>query len=145
MATADPNATPEPSTMDALADRAVYVIDGIPYQLLHLSMMTPLARHRLRKLGERADAIESKDELTPEETTELEGIPAALCRLVLRAPDEVQARLTDDQRQEVMNAFFYELPAIPIRREANLAAFRRSLSTGTNGSRDSSGSTAAHP
>lgn len=138
--------TSKPATellnLDDITDRAILNIDGAPYELRHIAMLTPMERHRLQRLSRKSDELENKPELTSEEETELLAIPDQMCQIVLRAPVDVHRRLNDDQRQAVLQAFFTELPT-PQRRENQ--TFQRRLSTGGNGSAGSAGSTVVAP
>lgn len=80
-------------------------IDGVPYALEIAASMPPLDSHRLIRLTRQVDTLMAKETLSEAEETELLGLPNAMCRLVLEAPDAVHAKLTDTQRMSIVRAF----------------------------------------
>jgi hypothetical protein len=123
--------------LDTLADRPVVNIDGTPYELITHDSLSPLNAHRVSRYHKRIGALLEKSEasdLTGDEESELEALPALICRLILDAPAEVQDKLTDKQRALVVSTFWRMLPnrqpAVSTSQER--AATESPTSTGVN-------------
>lgn len=84
--------------LDSLIDRPVITLGEKEYWLLTPDILPPLQRHQFARDSARADALADKQDLTEEERQELAAIPNTLCRLVLDAPEDVHAGLSDAQR-----------------------------------------------
>lgn len=92
--------------LDTLTERATVAIDGTPYALLPPDALSAVDYHRFRRLTPRLETLWNQETpLMPDEEKELEQILAALCSIVLEAPPDVHARLTDMQRLAVYQAF----------------------------------------
>jgi hypothetical protein len=88
--------------LDTLANRPVVTFKGKEYWLRTPEILPPLQSYKLKKTFEKAAELEGKAELSQDEQTELQHIPDRLCRLVLDAPEEVLAELSDDLRTLVV-------------------------------------------
>jgi len=80
-------------------------IDGVDFTMLEAHLLPPLKSHRMLSYSRRLDVLVTKDTLTDEDQAELEGLPEKMCRLVLQAPDEVHAKLNDEQRMAIVSSF----------------------------------------
>jgi len=123
--------------LDSLVDRPVVLIDGKEYELVTHDTLTPLDAHRVTSMHKRIGVILGKSEqsdLTADEEKELETLPARICRVVLEAPDDIQAALTDKQRTMIIDVFWRMLPnrqpAVSISQAR--AATESTTSTGVN-------------
>lgn len=104
--------------LEVLEERFV-AINGQPYRLLHESALDLLAIRRRDALVAEYNALQVQLEHAadlPEEEADrmaerLSGLLFSLCRIALRAPDEVIRRLSDVQRLQVLQAFTGPLPA----------------------------------
>lgn len=132
---------PEILSLDSLVDRPVVVIDDKEYELYTPLSIPKLSMHRIVRLSSREEALMQQESLTPEEEAELEAIPSRICALVLDAPETVRAALTPKQRSRIVESFFVQTLDGP----GHARTWRRSLSTGANGSLGSPASTAAIP
>jgi hypothetical protein len=95
-------------TLDTLVERNTVVIDGKPYELRNPKELTLLEYHHI---GRRSAELESMratmGDRDPAEA-EVQAVTTALeelCRLVLIAPAEVHARLLEQQKQAIIQAF----------------------------------------
>lgn len=137
-------ATPTPILNLDIFDGSVVRIDGLEFPLLSADLVPPIDGHRLMKYGRRLDALGSRPELTPEEEAELTELPDKMCRLILVAPPDVLAALTDRQRTAIISTFLRgPLSQVPV--ESQPPAAPSPSSTGANTSPDSSGSTVEAP
>ena len=92
--------------LDTLVERAVVRIDGTDYELLNPGELSVLDFHKIGKRAERVEAmLKEEGDLSEDQVVTLTEALDALCRLVLRAPAEVHARLSDTQRLKVTQAF----------------------------------------
>lgn len=131
---------PEILSLDSLVDRPVVVIDGTEYELYTPFSIPKLSMHKVGRLANREEALMKQEVLTAEEEAELDAIPTRICALVLDAPVSVQETLSPKQRQRVVERFF-----VQIQEGVKALTWKARLSTGANGSPDSSGSTAVIP
>jgi hypothetical protein len=78
-------------------------IDGVDYDLVNAGELSALDNHRLSKRAARAkELVEAEDEA---QVLELGEHLDWLCRLVLRAPDEIHKRLTETHRLAIVQSF----------------------------------------
>lgn len=96
--------------LDTLANPATVVIDKQPYVILAPDALNVLDFRRLQALIPRLERLDAQEMLTDEEGEEFRRHIDAICRLVLQAPEDVHARLSDVQRIAVYMAFA-ELPS----------------------------------
>ena len=116
-------------------------IDGKPYQIRHPDSLSLGTLKRLELLAPRVGLLLQRDDLTPSDEQELSELLSTLCALMLDAPAEVEARLSDTQRVAILEAFT-QLRSLAL---ATGGAMRpaRTVRGGKRSSRGSSGSTAA--
>lgn len=92
--------------LDTLTEHPSVIIDKHAYELTPPEALSAVEYHRIGKIAPRMFALwESATELTPEEEVELEQTLDRVCRIVLKAPDEVHERLTDLQRLAIYQTF----------------------------------------
>ncbi|MGE3175921.1 MAG: hypothetical protein AB7O32_00510 [Vicinamibacterales bacterium] len=91
--------------LDTVTPRACITVNGQPYDLLTIDQVSIAAFHQLQRLCPRYDALMQKPDLDDDESLELSGLLIRIVRLVLEAPEDVQARLTDNQRLQIVLAF----------------------------------------
>lgn len=111
-----PRIGPEPVlTLSTIDTAGVPIqIDGRRYQTRHPDALSLRAIKQLERLAPRLGGLLQQDDLSEAEELELSTGLAEVCRLVLDAPDEVIARLTDQQRVRVMEAFMaLRMPSSP--------------------------------
>ncbi len=104
-------------TLDSLTDRPVIVIKGQEYLLITNALLPPLDAHRVQRMSLRIEALMQQETLTTEEEQELDTIPDKMCRVVLEAPDDVQAGLTNRQRMDIIGTFATAPTLMPGMRE----------------------------
>jgi hypothetical protein len=88
--------------LDTLANRPVVIFEEREYWLRTPEILPPLKSYTLKKTIDRLAELETQKDLSDDEQKELQHIPDRLCRLVLDAPDEVHAKLSDDLRTLVV-------------------------------------------
>lgn len=124
--------------LDRLTDRTTVVIDDKPFWLIPVDQLPPAhsvvmirTATRLQALIEKAE----KEDLDASEMDELRIIPDRMCRIVLKAPDDVHAALDDERRMLIIDAAktpsFLRARSTPPASAAETAA---SPSTGESGS-----------
>jgi hypothetical protein len=122
--------------LDSLIDRPVVIIDGHEYQLLTQAILPPIDVHRLAKFSRRIEVLTQQEDLTAAEEAELTALPDRICRLLLEAPNEVHAKLTDTKRMEIAATFLtapWMMPPTPRRDDlATPSIPPASTSTGVN-------------
>ena len=96
-------------TLTTLTEYPTVEIDGVPYALRPADALPASSYQALQTQGDRFDALWKVPQRTAEETTELETVLDAICRLMLQAPVDVHDKLTDVQRLRICQAFL-ELP-----------------------------------
>lgn len=90
-------------SLDTFVEHRVVRIDGKDYDLVNAGELSVLENHRLAKRAARAkELVEAEDEA---QVAELGAVLDWLCRLVLRAPDEVHQRLTETHRLAIVQTF----------------------------------------
>jgi hypothetical protein len=124
--------------LDTLAPPASVRIDGQTYVLLSPDALCALDVRRLQNFIPQLEARWGKpdDQLTDEDKTEVSRIIDAICRIVLQAPQEVHAKLTDVHRTAVYYSFL-GLPSVTLQQVAvfmGLGAPPPATSTGANSS-----------
>lgn len=123
--------------LDSLVDRPTIIIGEKEYWLLTLDILPPLDAHRLQRWGERVTALMDKPVLTADEEAELKQLPDRMCRMVLEAPEDVLATLSDRVRmliaETAVTTFRSGLRRTPPSAAATTAA--EDPSTGESGSR----------
>lgn len=81
-------------------------VDGVPYDLLRPHQVSIAGYVELLRICPRFEALMGQDrDLTDAETEEIERILLRIVRLILRAPEEVHARLTGSERLQIAEAF----------------------------------------
>lgn len=130
-------------TLDSLVDGTHVLIDGNPHELLTPKRIPWGDSKRFDRYWRRIlDLMQKEDNVTDAELDELDTLPDLMCRLVLLAPNEVHASLTNPQRMDILNAFM----ATPLRTRSEGEAMPEHLpgpSMTATPSPDSVGSTQA--
>lgn len=136
-------------TLDTITPRDAVAIDGVNYELRRSTELSVLEHARLRRLSPRYDVLIDREEnLSDEEAVELSSVLSDICAVVLKAPSEVLAKLTDVQRLLIVSTFIALSHGMrPLRETANTtgALGRQGMtspSTGGTASHGSRGSTA---
>jgi hypothetical protein len=120
------------------APPAVIAIDGARYPLLSAEALPLASIQRLQRDAPRLGHLLQIDEKTPDEATETGQLLRAVCALVLDAPADVHARLTDVHRVAIVHSF------TQLQSTSATAPMRtRARSIGAKSSRGSNGSMAA--
>lgn len=94
--------------LDALTERTIVAIDGTRYELRQRDELPPLDGYRLKKLGKRLLELVAADDLTDDQQEDLKTLPRTVCGMVLMAPPEVLAALSDEQCWAVCQVFFQQ-------------------------------------
>jgi hypothetical protein len=131
--------------LTTLVDKPSVKIDGVKYALSVPDALSLMDCHRLSVVMARIDALSPKlstGTLAHDEEADLSEAFAGVCRVVLAAPDPVQAKLTAIQRLYIYQAFL-QLPQSTLRLVGAMATGATSRPTGAKSSRGSRGSTAA--
>jgi hypothetical protein len=129
-------------------ERPIIAIDGKPYELVVISDLGVIAQARLfrlisdtKDLAAELDGI--KDDRVPELTLHrLEAVLEEATALVLRAPDEVRAKLSDQQKRRVLEAFRSTVETTTPRPTEKRRPRGPSTSAGSRGSSPASSATA---
>lgn len=131
-------------SLDTTTPPACITVNGQPYDLLRGDQLSIAQYHEAMRLIPRYDALMQAESLDEAQSEELAQVLVRLCRLVLLAPDEVQIRLNDNQRLQVVLAFTALSLLTPgPRARATTTAPPVRRSTGASRSRASAGSTRA--
>ncbi|MFQ5775865.1 MAG: hypothetical protein ACE5GS_15185 [Kiloniellaceae bacterium] len=130
-------------------ERPTVLIDGASYEILCPDELSILDLQRLMADGRKIDAIVRKDELSDEDVATLSRLLATLSeRILVGAPADVRARLSDQQRLRVAEVFT-QLPGWHARARPATGAQspipEPDPRTGARPSPGYSGSTAARP
>lgn len=126
--------------LETITSGPLITIDGREFEIRHPFALSLGALQRLKLLGLEVDAIErkaSQGALSEEEEAAWSQRTRALAALVLDAPAEILAALTDVQCTQVVHAF------TGLRSQTRAAAAAMGRSTGATSSRASRGSTRA--
>lgn len=91
--------------LDSLLERPLVSVDGVPYELVTPDELTIVEHRRLLKLGQRLEALESKEDPTEADEQEHQEVLGALCRKVLVAPASVIEGLSRANRASIALAF----------------------------------------
>lgn len=131
--------------LDIIDEVPTVQIQGQRYGLYPAEALSIGEMLRFHRLAPRLHDLSMLDERTPAQEAELADVLNRLCRVILKAPDEVHARLLDAQRMMIYGAFVTlpnaSLPAfVSQTAQAALAS-----SPGTKRSRGSRGSMAEDP
>jgi len=129
--------------LSTLTERSTVTIDGKAYELINPEGLSIVDTNRVGKWGMRVQELyRDLENRSEEEIQELASLLDRLCRLLLPAPDEVHARLTDNQRLSVATVFIAlqrgtlpvaaEAKATPERATEPVAAGPSATSTGEN-------------
>jgi hypothetical protein len=94
--------------LTTLIERSQVRIDGQLYDLLDAGELSLLQYHRLVRLGARLDDMQFD---TEEQCAEVSRALDEFCRLVLVAPKEVQDKLSDGRRNQIVSVFMKLLRA----------------------------------
>lgn len=79
---------------------------GTLYDLANPGELGILDYHRIASKGARVqEMMKQQEDLSEAQAEELSLLLDTMCRVILRAPAEVHARLSDPQRMEVLNVF----------------------------------------
>jgi fatty acid/phospholipid biosynthesis enzyme len=119
------------------APAAAVSIDGERYALLSVAALPLASIQRIQRDGPRLGELLKIEEKTPNQTTETSQLLRSVCELVLEAPADVHARLSDVHRVAIIHSFM-QLQSTPVNRPRTGV-----LSTGAKSSRGSNGSTVA--
>lgn len=95
--------------IDTLLPIAKVAIDGGLYELRSPDMLPLFDYKRLERCRDRIGQLMSQADITEPEAKELDTLLDRQCRLILDAPNDVHARLSDGIRMQVYLAFL-ELP-----------------------------------
>jgi hypothetical protein len=145
----DVTSAPPPSTptlsIETLIPAVSVVIDGTEYAIRSRKQLSIIESTQVASWGERlialvTRALAGEDALTPEEEAEAPRLLDRICRVVLRAPEEVHARLTDEDRSALWK-LFSQLPSPPPLQATGAKTQRRARTTGASSRRGSSAST----
>lgn len=125
----------------SLTSTAHVRIDGELYSLRSVMELPLIPAQRLETHARRIGQILAQDATAPDDEALASRLLDDSCRIVLDAPPEVHARLTDTLRLAILNAFSQ------LRQATGLAGgarpTRMAPSTGAKRSRGSNGSTGA--
>jgi hypothetical protein len=137
-------ATTAAPVLDLLTDtqRPTVRVDGTLYALRTSRDLTLEAYKTLEPIPGRLGALMVQPSLSDVDSAELSRLLDQTCRLVLMAPDDVQARLGEVNRSLIAKVFFELLTPSLLRARATLG-MEAHRSAGTSSSRGSNGSTAA--
>ena len=91
--------------IDALTDYKVVKLGGQDYEVRNPDALQMLDYLWLQRTQPRIYELLAIEEHTPEESAEFSRKLDRFCRIVLIAPDAIQASLTDLQRYAVMDFF----------------------------------------
>lgn len=139
---AAPSARPDPVLdLSTLHEGAPIRIDGRLYHILSADALSLRALKQLETLAPRVGVLLQRADLVDADAEECSDGLARICTLILDAPPEVQARLSDQQRVRVMEAF----TQLRSSRAATPAGANTTASAGRKRSPGSRGSTAARP
>ena len=119
---AETKVKPNVFTLDRIYDHNVVKIDGAEYALRNKDAIAILDFKWIEKNAPRIDEIFKLEEPTPEDADELSKLIERFTRILLDAPDEVHASLSDFQRMQVVNFFLQcskPKPPKRARRKAN--------------------------
>lgn len=140
---ADPQTVIRKPLLDlaTFTDRAFVTIDGKPFHLKNGNEMSLTQYFALGTQGEQLAEMSGRlGTLDTKEQHAFSHLLDTICRSVLIAPDDVQARLGDVQRIQIATAFMQLLPP-------SLRALTRATAPGTGttpiGARSSRGSAAS--
>jgi hypothetical protein len=131
--------------LDRITPTDNVLINGVSYWLRPADALTLRQYKIVDRNMPRLFEILAQDDLTEDEDVEAISLMQQLCEVVLEAPADVRAGLTDVQRLQVFMAF------TPLRSKLNLPTNGATATTapmagpsiGASGSRDSSSTTAA--
>jgi hypothetical protein len=132
--------------LNTLVERRTIRIDGAPYELTNHSEVSILDYYRIGRQSERLDAMVNQPEaMAPEQVEELQRLLNELVRFVLRAPDDVHARLNDIQKLQIISVFtdLQRGAAAPAGATVEPPRTKAATLTGASSSPGSSGSTVA--
>lgn len=91
--------------LDTLVEHRTVRVDGVAYDLLNPEEVSLLDYHRIAKQSARVASALEAEEMTDEQAVELSRLLDSLCRFILRAPEEVHAKLTDANKLRVLQVF----------------------------------------
>lgn len=116
--------------LTTLVDRPSVEIDGVKYALLMPDTLSLLDYQRLSlrvpRLEELWTQAVGETPLTEAQETELREAFQEVCGIILRAPEAVQAKLTDLQRVQIYQSFL-ALPSATLRRMGAIQQARTAL------------------
>jgi hypothetical protein len=96
-------------SIDTLMPIATILIDGKPYELKSADMLPLFDYKRLERYRERIADLMAQDDITTDQTVELDELLDRQAKLLLDAPAKVHARLKPAHRMQVYLSFL-ELP-----------------------------------
>ncbi len=91
--------------LDTLVEHRTVRIDRVEYDLLNPEEVSLLDYHRIQKQSNRVAAMMEAAEMTDEQAEDLSRLLDSLCKFVLRAPEEVHAKLIDTNKLRVIEVF----------------------------------------
>jgi hypothetical protein len=139
---ADPQTRQPVLTLDTVTQGMPIRIDDTLHELLHPEQLSLGAIQRIERMAPRVAALLQTPERTEEQERDLSQALREVCATVLQAPADVHARLTDQQRVRIVEAFTQLRTTVPaVSAGANAATPNR----GRKRSPDSPASTAAPP
>jgi len=97
-------------TFDTLHEGAPVSIDGVRYEIRPLYALSLGGIKQIQRRATRITELMRLDPLPEAEEQELTRLLVETCAVILDAPAEVQAKLTDGQRVRICDAFI-KLPA----------------------------------
>ena len=130
--------------LETKIERKHITIDGKAYMLRQLAEFSLIDRHTFAQHGRAMSGLDQlgKEEAAATKAVEkaAEGLRATFLRIVIDA-EEIEGKLTDEQKLAVLNCFFQQAGIIPAVMDPNITGSTITLSQPP----DSNDSTAAVP
>jgi hypothetical protein len=102
-----PQQPPQPLlSLNTFSEHAFILINGERYDLANVEEFSITDYHRLARAGEVVrEMMRAPNDLSDAQAKRVSSTLETLVRMVLRAPEEVQARLSDSMRLRIAQAF----------------------------------------
>lgn len=92
--------------LDTLVERRTVMIDGASYGLVNSGELSILDFHRIGYQGRNVENLMAQQEdLNDEQVEAVRRLLDSMCKVLLLAPVEIHARLSDNQRLQIVQAF----------------------------------------
>lgn len=94
--------------LDTLVERATVVIDGQAYELLNSGELSIFELHKFSNISTEFSGLTAKSadaEVTAEQAAAVTSALDRMVRIILKAPDDVLARLKDAHKFKIVAAF----------------------------------------